>query len=52
MVHAKRMHGAGGEENRPGNERTTAMFEGLQASRSLLPSASVLSPYSLLAFFF
>jgi len=46
------MHGAGGEENRPGNERTTTMFEGLLASRSVLPSASVLSPYSLLAFFF
>jgi len=46
------MHGAGGEENRPGNERTTAMFEGLLASRSVLPPASVLSPYSLLAFFF
>jgi len=37
------MHGAGGEENRPGNERTTAMLEGLLASRSVLPSASVLS---------
>jgi len=28
------------------------MFEGLLASRSVLPSASILSPYSLLAFFF
>jgi len=46
------MHGAGGEENRHGNERTTAMFEGLLASRLVLPFASVLSPYSLLAFFF
>jgi len=46
------MQGAGGEENRTGSERTTAMFGGLLASRSVLPSASVLSPYSLLAFFF
>ena len=52
QTQSKKMHGAGGEENRPGNERTTAMFEGLLASRSVLPSASVLSPYSLLAFFF
>jgi hypothetical protein len=46
------MHGAVGEENKPRNERTTAMFEGLLASRSVLPSASILSPYSLLVFFF
>ena len=47
-----KMHGARGEENRPGNERTMAMFEGLLSNRSVLPSASALSPYSLLAFFF
>ena len=44
MVHAKRMHGAGGEENRPGNERTTAMFEGLLASRSVLPLLQLFPP--------
>ena len=52
QTQSKKMHGAGGEENRPGNERTTAMFEGLLASRSVLPFASALSSYSLLAFFF
>jgi len=46
------MHGARGEENRPENERTMAMFEGLLSNRSVLPSVSALSPYSLLAFFF
>ena len=38
------MHGARGEKNRVGNERTTTMFEGLLASRSVLLSASTLSP--------
>jgi len=52
QTQSKKMHGAGGEENRPGNERTTVMFEGLLASPSVLPFASALSPYSLLAFFF